>query len=147
MVDFRTEEEALRTIFVLSQMAGKTIIQGYDQNTKVVKTIFSPHFKNFYEEELNTRKEFNYPPFSELIKLTYRHSDQKQAEGEAKITAERLKLEIRNLKLETEIIGSNSILKEKGLYTQEIILKNKLEIKKRNELLRLIPANWQILTL
>ncbi len=154
-VDFRTEEEALRIVFILSQMAEKTIIQGYDPDMKVVKITLSQDFKSFYEEELENRKEFNYPPFAELIKLTYRHRDQRQAEVEAGITVEKLKLETRNLKLEIEVIGPNSGLKEKGLYTQEIILKNKLGIpafaksygeamKKRNELLRLVSSGWEI---
>jgi len=145
-VDFRTEEEALRTVFILSQMAEKTIIQGYDSEAKVVKTILSQDFKSFYEEELEARKDFNYPPFSEFIKLTFRHRDQRQSEREAKVMKERLSQEVRvkNYEKELEIIGPNTGLKEKGLCTQEIVIKNKLEIKKRNELLRLINNKWTV---
>lgn len=146
-VDFRTEEEALRTVFNLSRMAEKTIIQGYDPEAKVVKTILSQDFKSFYEEELEARKEFNYPPFAELIKLTYHHRNQRMAEQEAEMLMERLKhgAGIRSYGKNIEIIGSNAGLKEGGLYTQEIVLKSKLEIKKRNELLRLISRNWKML--
>ena len=145
-VNFRTEEEALRTVFILSQMAEKTIIQGYDPETRVVKTILSQDFKGFYKEELEARKDFNYPPFAELVKLTFRHRDQKQSEGEAKIILARLNQEakIKNYTKEVEILGPNPRLREKGLYTQEIILKSKLEIKKRNELLRLLNSGWQV---
>lgn len=143
-VDFRTEEDALRIVLTLSQMAEKTIIQGYNPEAKIVKTILSQDFKKFYEEELEARKDFNYPPFGELIKLIYKHRYEKEAEREAKILAERLKLQVTSCKLRIEIIGPNSGLREKGLYTQEIILKSRLEIKKRNELLRLIPSNWII---
>jgi len=156
-VDFRAEEEALRTIFILSQMAEKTIIQGYDSEARAVKTILKQDFKGFFEEELEARKDFNYPPFAELIKLTYHHRDQRQSEREAKIIKERLSQETRtrNYEKELEVIGPNAGLKEKGFYSQEIILKSKLEIpasaksygeaiKKRNELLRLISNNWRI---
>ncbi len=142
-VDFDTEEEALRTVFILSQMAEKTIIQGYDTEARVAKTILNQDFKNFYDEELEARKDFNYPPFAELVKLTFRHRDTRTAEKEAKIMSERLKLETRNLKLETEVIGPNPGLREKELHAQEITLKSKLEIKRRNELLRLVPSGWQ----
>ncbi|MBI2676979.1 MAG: primosomal protein N' [Candidatus Yanofskybacteria bacterium] len=154
-VDFGTEEEALRIVFILSQMTEKTLIQGYDSDARVVKTILSQDFKSFYEEELEARKEFSYPPFAELIKLIFRHQDSRTAEREAEIVRERLnhELGIKNYGKEIEIIGPNAGLKEKGLHTQEIVLKvvkNPIVEPsahygaRRNELLRLVPSGWQI---
>ena len=95
--------------------------------------------------ELANRRLLNYPPFSELIKLTFLHRDGRTAEREAKIMGERLKLEVKNSKIEVAILGPNSGQREKGLYSQEIILKSKLEIKKRNtEVLRLLTRGWRI---
>lgn len=62
-------------------------------------------------------------------------------------------LGIKNYGKEIEIIGPNAGLKEKGLHTQEIVLKvvkNPIVEPsahygaRRNELLRLVPSGWQI---
>lgn len=41
------------------------------------------NYKKFYSDELSTRKELNYPPFRETIKLIIEHHDQKISQREA----------------------------------------------------------------
>ena len=160
--DFRADEEALREMALLANMARKTVIQAYHPENAPIKALTENRIREFLTVELENRKEFGYPPFGELVKLTYRHRNQRIAEQEAKIMMERLKMGAKELKLEVEIFEPTPGLRERGFYAQEIILKNKMEIypvksgeagakqfdgiKKRNELLRLVPSNWRIET-
>jgi len=143
-VDFRADEEALRDLITLTKLADQTIIQTYHPDAPPLKALAENKINEFMDGELANRRTLGYPPFSELIKLTFRHRKSEIAECEAKIMSERLKLETRNYNLKTVILGPNPGLKEKGLHTQEIILKSKLETKKRNtEVLRLLTRGWQ----
>jgi len=85
MPDFRAQE---RTFQLLTQVAGRSgrksgqgevIIQTYNPDNEIMQLAKQQDFINFYNYELPTRQEFPYPPFSKLIKLTFKHSDPKEA--------------------------------------------------------------------
>lgn len=147
--DFRTEENTLRSLTTLAQMARKTIIQGFNPDSPALRAFLDNNFQSFFKEAWETRKLFSYPPFSDLIKLNLGHKNPTMIK-EAKIVVAKLKQEIKNRQLEklVEVIGPHPALtlKEKGLYSWNIILKIKnLETKKRNELLHLVPSRyWRI---
>lgn len=158
--DFRAEELLFRDLITLNSMADRVIIQTHNPEQVAIKLAASGKIKSFFESELKNRKEFSYPPFSKLTKLTYHHRDQLKVRKEAEILAEKLRNSIRyetGLK-EFEIIGPNPafISKERGQYIWNIILKHKInfqdqdielndtKIKTRNYLLRVVPAGWII---
>lgn len=148
--DFRAEESLFRQLYTLSKMGGNMVIQTYRPEQTAVKLAADGRINDFFEGELKNRKEFNYPPFSRLIKLTHLHRDQTRAKRESMIIAEKLRTAIKQLAAapKIEIIGPSPafIYKERGQYLWNIILKiiESEEIKKRNELLRLVPAGWLI---
>lgn len=147
--DFRAEEKTLCYLAILTQMANETIIQGYNPNSPALQAWLKNNLLGFLARERETRKIFSYPPFSELIKLNLKHSHPAFFK-EARLLAEKVKIEIKNQKLEKEIVvlGPQAafISKERGKHSWNIFLKVKnLEMKKRNELLRLVPSRfWQV---
>jgi primosomal protein N' (replication factor Y) (superfamily II helicase) len=91
--DFRAGE---RTFQLLSQVAGRAgrgerpgrvIIQTYTPEHYAIQAVLKQDYKAFYAQEIAYRKELNEPPFSQLIRLTYAHTNEAACRAEA----ERLK--------------------------------------------------------
>lgn len=147
--DFRTAEKALRQLATLSQMAQTVIVQGYNPDSPCLPYFLKNDWAGFLTEELDARKVFAYPPFAELVKITFRHKNPVFLK-EAAILAEKIRREVINRRWDkaVELIGPQAAFtaKEKGLYAWNIFLKIKnLDLTKRNALLRLVPSkNWRI---
>jgi primosomal protein N' (replication factor Y) len=87
--NFRSSE---RTFQLLTQVAGRAgresdmgevIIQTYLPNHYAIQTAAKHDFKKFYEYEIAIRQELNYPPFSKLIKLTFKDKNGKNCVNKA----------------------------------------------------------------
>jgi len=84
--DFRSGERTWQTITALQQLRSKNfIIQTYNPENSVLKYIRDNDYAGFAKEENETRQALNYPPFSQIVKLTFRHRDAGKAAQEAKI--------------------------------------------------------------
>ncbi len=148
--DFRAEEWLFRQIWTLRQISAELIIQTYNLDDAAIKLASAGKAQQFIFDELVARKNLRYPPFSQLVKLSYKHLDNAQARKDAIGVYEKLKyaisLELPDANKIIEVIGPAPafIHKEKGYYYWIILIKSNLEIKKRNELLRLVPPNWII---
>lgn len=75
--DFRAAENSFQ---ILSQVGGRAgrgavegevIIQTSIPENSVIQHAANNNFEAFFKEELETRKIFNYPPFSQLAKITF----------------------------------------------------------------------------
>ena len=73
-----------------SERGGKVVLQTFEPENQVVKSASQHDVNGFYEYELEQRKRLGYPPFSRLVRLEYRSTDQASAEKEAKRIAEKL---------------------------------------------------------
>ncbi|TSC90624.1 MAG: primosomal protein N' (replication factor Y) (superfamily II helicase), partial [Candidatus Berkelbacteria bacterium Licking1014_96] len=109
--------------------------------------IFKDDFKTFAEEELKIREDNNYPPFTTLIRLTYKGNN-------AKIEAEKLAKLLNKLNQSynspNQILGPAPVFirpagSSRGAATTrdlkyEIILKG----KNPYPLLSLVPDKWKV---
>lgn len=137
--DFRSAE---KTFSLLTQVAGRTgrgfhpgkvVIQTYSPENYVVKHAQKHDYKGFYEEEIISRKKYGYPPFSNFIKLSFRHKD----EGVAIKKSEELKNILEN-NIKTEgvvIIGPvrSFIYRRLGYYNWQIIIKINQKSERANK--------------
>lgn len=79
--DFRANERAFQLITQVAGRAGRRREQGtvYIQTSKpdhlVIKQIVENNYQAMYEGELAERKDYNYPPFYRLVKVTLKHKD------------------------------------------------------------------------
>ena len=133
-------------------------LQTYNPENFTIKTALANDFKKFYNEEIKNRKVFNYPPFSQVIKVSFEHRDPEKAKIEAKILMEKLKTQIKNLKIiDIDLLGPVPafIPRTAGKYHWNIIIKSKIKDfqpkagppraeKLRNRLLIIIPSTWSI---
>jgi primosomal protein N' (replication factor Y) len=79
--DFRAFERSYQLMAQVSGRAGrkkkrgKVIIQTYAPNHWIIQKVMSNDYEGMYAQEIIERKNFHYPPFFRLIRLTIRHKD------------------------------------------------------------------------
>lgn len=77
--DYKSFERSFQLLVQVSGRAGrkgkqgKVIVQTSNPNHPVIKDFLYNEFYKFYETQIAERLEYNYPPFSRLIKLIIRH--------------------------------------------------------------------------
>lgn len=149
--DYKNSERVFQIINQLQKMAsGEFLLQTYNPDNLTIKTALENNFEKFYNEEIKMRKKFIYPPFSQIIKLSFEHKSPEKAKNEAKILFEKLKQQIKNLKIKSEEIQiagpvPTFIPRVKRFYSWNIVLKSKIKkLTTRNRLLIIVPSRWEI---
>jgi len=159
--DFKTEERLFRTLTTLGSMTKNILIQTYNPEDISAQAVIDKSGKNFFDNELKLRKDLFYPPFSQLVKITYGNISPRKAKYEAVVLAEKLRTLLSQdprkaqQDIRYEILGPvpGIVEKKKGKYVWNIVLKIKKQetdsreqiTKKRNELLRIVPSrDWQV---
>ena len=96
--DFRVNERAFQLMEQVSGRAGrkeatgKVMIQTIQPFHPVLQLVKEHDFKKLYNEEIEKRKQFFYPPFSRLIHVTFKHKIKEVVEKAALFFADGLKL-------------------------------------------------------
>lgn len=144
--DYRVAERLWQLVRALGLTAARTVIQTYRPAQPFLEALQGPPAA-FYAAELAERRAMRFPPFSELVKLTFRHRDSRTAETEAAALAKRLAAVIAkaNAGERVTLLGPAPafIAKEKGRYVWNVIIQSRLtSLKARNMLLSFVPSNW-----
>jgi len=83
--DFRVNERAFQLMEQVSGRAGRVdgegrvIIQAYNTEHPVLLWVKNHDVHTFYTNEIKYREHFTYPPYSRLIKIIFRHTDEDKA--------------------------------------------------------------------
>lgn len=95
--EFRASERAFQMLTQVSGRAGrradkpgKVLVQTANPAQTLLERIVNGDYKGMYAHEIVERENYNYPPFSRLIKLTVKHLDSAVAERAAIQLAEAL---------------------------------------------------------
>ena len=154
--DFKIEERLFYQIeklldFLPASRHGQPknmVLQTYNPENRAILTASKGDYKDFYEKELETRRVFSYPPYSRLVKLTFRHKYKDKASYEARILNGKLKMAIAQMKLEQKVklIDSHPsfVEKERGFFTYNIILKISPDLENFKDILKYVPSNWSV---
>jgi primosomal protein N' (replication factor Y) len=130
--DMRSPE---RTFQILTQVAGRAgrsplggqvILQTFLPENYVIKAASKHDYQAFYQQELEYRRELHYPPFSQLVRLEYRHRDPQRAEQVAHTMAGLVKTWLVEENLhETEVVGPVPCFFSRmgGLYRWQLVLR------------------------
>jgi primosomal protein N' (replication factor Y) len=132
--DFRVNERAFQLIEQVSGRAGrkgeagKVIIQLSNTQHPLLPMLMAHDYKAFYAAEINSRKEFFYPPFSRLIMLQAKHKDKRTCDRAMEFIVTFL-----NQKYSGHIVGPSEpgIARVRNFFIMECLLK--------------LPANTKIL--
>lgn len=114
--DFRATERAFQMITQVSGRAGRragrqgtVLIQTHNPQQPILQKVIQNDYKGLYEEEIQERQDFSYPPFVRLIKLTVRHTDKAISQQ----AAERLATELTDALGSTRVLGPEEPLVER----------------------------------
>ncbi|MCG2693015.1 primosomal protein N' [Candidatus Parcubacteria bacterium] len=140
---FRSCEKTFQMISKILVWAGfnkakQVLIQSYTPEHYSIRYAVAQNYDQFFEQEIESRRQLGYPPFIKLIKLIYKNENQNQGVSEA----ERLANQLQKIK-SIQVIGPASpyVSKIRGRFHQEIILKTSLDFKLP---IAVIPNNWLI---
>ena len=95
--DFRVNERAFQLMEQVSgragrkEASGKVLIQTIQPTHPVLQLVKEHDYKKLYNEEIEKRKQFFYPPFSRLIHVTFKHKIKEVVEKAAHFFADALK--------------------------------------------------------
>ncbi|KAA9355347.1 primosomal protein N' [Larkinella humicola] len=126
--EFRAIERAFQMITQVSGRAGrradrrgKVLIQTSNPQQAVLLKILENDYRGLFEEEIVERENYNYPPFSRLIKLTVRHAEQSVSQN----AAQRLVAQLTEKLGEARVLGPEVPLVERirNQYLYTILIK------------------------
>ncbi len=147
--DYRAPE---RTFQVLTQVAGRAgrgllggrvILQTYQPDHYVIRAASNHDYEDFYRHELRYRLDLDYPPYTRLVSLTYRHPSRETAAAEAERMARVLRHRLAERASRGILIGPAPCFFERirGHYRWQIILRSKEPL---DEFLENLPEGWAV---
>ena len=137
--DFRASERGFQLLTQVAgragrgEFAGKVLFQTYNPEFYALESAKSQNYMEFYKTEIAAREEFDYPPFSKIIRLVLSSLNNFRAEKSAQEIALRLctMIEKFGLSERIEVLGPTPCVIERinSQYRFQILIKNKLEEK------------------
>jgi primosomal protein N' (replication factor Y) len=143
MPEYRSPERLAQIIRKISFLAKETLIQTYNPDLHLFNFLNNNNFDDFIEEEIKHRKSLFYPPFSEIIKLTFSHKNLDVAKRESI----ELKRKIQKAIPDIKILGPVPALmpKIKNKYFWHLIVKIKPESSAEKKIIQgLISPDWSV---
>lgn len=104
--DFRAHERSYQLIAQVSGRAGRTekqgkvLVQTYNPFHQILQQVSANKFDTMYEEQLQERRDFKYPPFYRLVRITLRHRDYQKIEESSIWLAKALR----------QVLGADAVL-------------------------------------
>ena len=140
--DFRASERGFQLLTQVAgragrgEFAGNVFFQTYNPDFYALESAKSQNYNEFYETEIVAREEFDYPPFSQIIRLILSSENNFRAEKSAQEIALRLctMIEKYGISERLEVLGPTPCVIERinGMYRFQILIKNKLDEKGHN---------------
>ncbi|MCX7550250.1 replication restart helicase PriA [Xanthomarina sp. F2636L] len=96
--DFRAHERSFQLMLQVSGRAGRTeergkvLIQTYNPYHKILQQVTTNSYMEMYEEQMDERRNFKYPPIYRLIKITLKHRNYNKVNVAADWYAKSLRL-------------------------------------------------------
>ena len=137
--DFRASERGFQLLTQVAGRAGrgeylgKVLFQTYNPDYYALESAKSQNYKDFYDKEIIAREEFDYPPYSKIVRLILSSENNFRAEKSAQEIALRLLTMSEKFAISEhiEVLGPTPCVIEKlgGKYRFQILIKNKLADK------------------
>ncbi len=137
--DFRASERGFQLLTQVAGRAGRgdfagcVFFQTYNPEYYALESAKSQNYNEFYDKEIIAREEFDYPPFSQIIRLVLSGENNFRAEKSAQEIALRLctMIEKYGISERLEVLGPTNCVIERinGQYRFQILVKNKMAEK------------------
>jgi len=124
--DFRAYERSFQLLAQVAGRAGRRADQGnvciqtYDADNRIIKQVVNNDYIGMYNDEIEEREKFLYPPFTKMIFLSVKHKDAHVLDYAATTLANTLKG-----KFGKRVLGPEQPLvsRVRNLYIKQIIIK------------------------
>ena len=151
--DYRAYERSFQLLLQVSGRAGrsaqrgKVLIQTYYPQHPVIQQVLQNDFKGMYQNQIEERQSFSYPPFVQMIKITLKHTNFNRTNEGAEWFANALK-EAFASKKGIEILGPEFplISRIRNEYMKDVLVKVKpseLSIHHTKEQIKRIETSFQ----
>lgn len=137
--DFRASERGFQLLTQVAgragrgEFAGKVLFQTYNPDFYALESAKSQNYGEFYATEIVAREEFDYPPFSQIVRLILSSQNNFRAEKSAQEITLRLctLVEKFGISERIEVLGPSPCVIERinGQYRFQILIKNKMSSK------------------
>ncbi|MCM5663470.1 replication restart helicase PriA [Galbibacter mesophilus] len=144
--DFRAHERSFQLIQQVAGRAGRTkkrgkvIVQTYNPYHQILQQASLNRYEEMFVDQINERKQFRYPPFIRMIKITFKHRDYNKVNEASTWYAQALQT-VFGKHTKTEILGPEfpPVARIRNEYLKNIVVKipnqqsvkqTKLSIKK-----------------
>ncbi len=134
--DFRSSERGFQLLTQVAGRAGRgdnpgeVYFQTYNPEFFALETAKEQNYESFYKTEIQSREDFDYPPFSKIIRIILSSKNQYRAERSAQEIAMRLNDVVDKMQISEPlaILGPCACVIEKlqDWYRFQILIKNKL---------------------
>jgi primosomal protein N' (replication factor Y) len=130
--DYRAPERAFQILTQVagragrSPLGGQVILQTFQPEHYVIQAVRQHSYRQYYQQELEYRRQLGYPPFTRLVRLEYRDPDEDKARQAAGLIAEKLKTWLHaESRSATEMIGPAPCFFSRldGQYRWQIVLR------------------------
>ena len=137
--DFRSSERGFQLLTQVAgragrgEFTGRVFFQTYNPEFYALESAKSQNYREFYEKEIIAREEFDYPPYSKIVRLIISSMNNFRAEKAAAEIALSLCtiIEKYGVSERLEVLGPTPCVIERinSYYRFQIIIKNKLDVK------------------
>ena len=143
--DFRAFEHAFTMMAQVSGRAGRkgkrglVILQTKSQQLPVIQQVVNNDYTAFFDDQLDERRTFRYPPFNHLVYVFLKHRHEQVANTASMEMGTRMRQWFGN-----RVLGPDkpAIAKVKSMHIRKLVLKleNGIDIKKARECLHFIQG-------
>lgn len=137
--DFRSSERGFQLLTQVAgragrgEFTGRVFFQTYNPEFYALESAKAQNYRDFYEKEIIAREEFDYPPYSKIVRLIISSMNNFRAEKAAAEIALSLCtiIEKYGISERLEVLGPSPCVIERinSYYRFQIILKNKLDVR------------------
>jgi primosomal protein N' (replication factor Y) len=98
--DFRVNERAFQLMEQVSGRSGRkgargrVVVQTTQPGHPVLQFVLNHDYRGFYSFEMEARRRFGYPPFTRIVKATFKHQEKNRAEDAAMAVVKGLSAEL-----------------------------------------------------
>ncbi len=134
--DYRASERGFQLLTQVAGRAGRgefkgrVFFQTYNPEFYALESAKSQNYFEFYEKEIKSREEFDYPPFSQIIRIIMSSQNQYRAEKSAQEIALRLCTMIEKFGFgeRLDVLGPSPCVIERinSMWRFQILIKNRL---------------------
>jgi primosomal protein N' (replication factor Y) len=151
--DFRAGERCFQLLCQVAGRAGRglkagtVIIQTYTPENYAIQAAASYDYSGFYNQEIEYRRQFNYPPFSQLIRLIYTHTNEVLCHREVERVSHLLQRALAHANPDSTLIGPTPAFtyRVRGKYRWQIIIRGQVSSKLIQALSGIsLPQGWII---